>query len=907
MRYLYQFSILNPWTAIVVGWGITLAAAPGMLFLRIRTDGHALVPPDSAEIAADDAIRRDFLLEDPVVVLIRSRDPRGVFNFETLSLVEQLTSELRALPEVRAWNVMSLATEKTDRVRPGTLIFRRFLEPPPETEADLERIRDDVRAIRLYTGTLVSRDETATAIFVGAPAGVDRTQFFERIHAEIEGLGEITDEVHVIGAPIAEALLGSHILEDLGVPESVLGHRTYRDVMSWHWPTDLEDFRLLVDRKIGLVPVALALMAAVFLVSFRRIVEAALPLMEVGACLAFVFGIMGYVGVPVYLTIAVMPIILTAVGVADEIHIFARFRDELTTRADSPRVEALQATMGEMCGPVVKTSLTTAVGFLSFSLSPLPPVQAFGAFTAVGVIFCMMWSLTVIPASLALRARRRLPAPASLPYSPAGPGLRFGWLSSVAIRGRWVVLLGMGALIFAVPNGVRRVRVQDSWIDGFAEGSEFYQATQFFNEQFLGTHMIYVCVASGDPAPISASLTGDALDHHGVVLPPDIVPDPAMLAGWHLYLAGPASPRVDAHLPPDKRRQRTWHAVITSVTAKDGQVRVETSRSRGSPRLALQLEEGERGAVLIRKESFAQPEPLASVDALEQFLAAQEDKAVGGVLGPAAFLATTNFMARGRAEGSRTVPPNGERIEWLWKQYGTVRGPERLSQLVDEHFARVVLPVYLKNANFQDTARLLEDIRAYEETHLRPLGMRLAFAGDTPVSQTLIGAIVTTQVRSLIFSLLGILLITSILGRSWVRGLLCVTPCAVAVLVNLAVMGWTGMPLGVATSMFSGMTLGIGVDFAIHYLERQRRHREVGLPPADAARAAMSDTAPAILIDATAIALGFGVMTLSQVPANARLGSLLVLSIVVCLAVTLLLLPALTSVRIRSTALIPRE
>ena len=56
---------------------------------------------------------------------------------------------------------------------------------------------------------------------------------------------------------------------------------------------------------------------------------------------------------------------------------------------------------------------------------------------------------------------------------------------------------------------------------------------------------------------------------------------------------------------------------------------------------------------------------------------------------------------------------------------------------------------------------------------------------------------------------------------------------------------------------------------------------------------AVTTTGPAVLVDALAVALGFGILTLSQVPANARLGGLVVLSIVGCLAATLLALPAL--------------
>jgi len=67
-----------------------------------------------------------------------------------------------------------------------------------------------------------------------------------------------------------------------------------------------------------------------------------------------------------------------------------------------PHVALVRETMDEMCCPVANTTLTTAIGFASFAFSPLGPVQAFGLFTALGVLFSLGWSLTVIPAMLVL-------------------------------------------------------------------------------------------------------------------------------------------------------------------------------------------------------------------------------------------------------------------------------------------------------------------------------------------------------------------------------------------------------------------------------------------------------------------------------------------------------------------------
>jgi hypothetical protein len=148
-------------------------------------------------------------------------------------------------------------------------------------------------------------------------------------------------------------------------------------------------------------------------------------------------------------------------------------------------------------------------------------------------------------------------------------------------------------------------------------------------------------------------------------------------------------------------------------------------------------------------------------------------------------------------------------------------------------------------------------------------------------------------VRSLVLSLAGILALTAFLGRSLRHGLLCVFPPALAMLLSFAVMGWLDIPLGVATSMFASMTLGVGVDYVVHLLERHRRAREAGLAGEDAAADALAATGPPVTIDTLAVGLSFGVLLLSQVPANARLGGLLAFSLFVCLGALLLVMPAL--------------
>lgn len=759
-RRLAEASIERPVRSLVVLLVVTLLAAPGLLRSTLRTDGHALVPPREPAVLFDDQVREQFELRDPLVVLIETRHPQGIFHPDTLALVRDLSATLARLPEVGERHVTSLATETRDRVYPGTLDFRPFLDPFPEDLWNLEILRGDVAAVDLLEGTLVSADRSATAILVGVPpltgdpaGGADRTALYHRVVAAAEPFDDADHRIAVVGAPAAEALLGAHILEDL----------TF------------------------LVPLAMLVIAVVVGIGCRRPWGVALALGEVGACLVFTFGVMGWLGVPVYLPTAVLPVILTTLGLADEIHLFWHYQKVLDGEPGPPPA-GVRATFDAMTRPIVLTSITTSLAFLSFLASSIVPVQAFGLFAALGILFCLLWSVTVIPASLVILGPERLRRPRG-----RAVGSRLAsW--TAPLLGRPTLTLGLlGLLTLAAALGLPRLVIQDSWIDGFAPGSPFRQATDRFNRLFHGSHILLV----------------------------------------HLELDPP----------------------------KD---EVAEGRGRTGPLLS--------------------PEILTAVEDFEEKI--RRWPGVGGVLGPASHLKTVSYLWLGRNEDRRRIPETPRRVDLALERFDTGRGPHRRREVFHDDLSRGVVTIFLKDANYRDTAHLMEAVRGWHGELLEPRGSTLGFAGDVAVSQAMIPAIVRTQVTSLLLALGGAFLAVWWLTGAWRTGLLAVAPASVAVLWVFGVMGWTATPLGVATSMFCAITLGVGVDHAIHFLESVRRGR--ARPAARPVAAAVAEAGPAIVADAVAIAAGFGLLAISQVPANARLGWLVAGALVSSAILTLL-------------------
>ncbi len=748
---LAKASAARPPIVLALAFVLLAAMAPGLLRLELDTDGRALIPADDPAIATDRAIRQRFGLPDPLLVVLETDHPDGIVNLDTLDRLGRATRAVLALPGIDPEQVLSLATETSPRFYPGSYHFRPLLDPPATTPERLTEVLEDLRDIDVLDGTLVAHDRRAAAIVVGVPAAVagDRVAFYRQVQAAVAPFADGHHRLRVVGAPAAEALLGEHLLADLAF----------------------------------LVPLSILAIAAVLWLACGRLWAVTIGLAKVGAAQVFTFGLIGWCGEPIYLPTAVIPVILTTIGLADEVHLLTAFRHKL---GRLPPALALDSTLGELARPVILTSLTTAIGFLSFATSSLRPVVTFGLFCTAGVLFCLLWALTVTPALMALAGPR-------LPPLVAGP-LRTRLDAALGVLGRRPrrALPAIAAATLLLALGLPRLVIQDSWIASFAPGSELRQATERVDRQFAGTHVL------------RAEVTFD--------LPADQVP------------------------------------VIPAASG---------------PLLSARL-----------------------IEALGRFEAAlAREPGVGGVQGLASQLATTAFLWGERHPESRVLVDDPGWVYLHIRRIGNTRGEARRLELVDQEYRRTVVTLLLEGADFRRTSALIAKLRSLEREILAPLGGRVELGGDVAVSQALISAIVRTQVLSILLAVLGTAVITVWIFRSLTWGLVAVVPTALAVAWTFGLMGWLGVPLGVATSMFCAITLGIGVDYAIHLIERYRALTQEGV--ADPLTAALHRSGPGIAVDALAIALGFGLLVFSQVPTNRSLGLLVAVALVSTCLVTL--------------------
>jgi hypothetical protein len=208
----------------------------------------------------------------------------------------------------------------------------------------------------------------------------------------------------------------------------------------------------------------------------------------------------------------------------------------------------------------------------------------------------------------------------------------------------------------------------------------------------------------------------------------------------------------------------------------------------------------------------------------------------------------------------------------------------------DQHrWARVT--VFIRDADY---SRIDNVLRAAErQTSEQGLGHKIVPFGDGWISYLTVRLLVEGQASSIALALVTDLILITILLGSARMGLIAVLPVAFSLLLVLAALALAGTPLGIANSMFAGIALGIGLDFAIHLTTAYRQRLSQGMPASEALRNTLELTGPAICVSAASITAGFSVLMLSEIAPNVQLGVMICLCLLTCAVTTLLLIPSL--------------
>lgn len=290
-------------------------------------------------------------------------------------------------------------------------------------------------------------------------------------------------------------------------------------------------------------------------------------------------------------------------------------------------------------------------------------------------------------------------------------------------------------------------------------------------------------------------------------------------------------------------------------------------------------------------EGLYQPAVLQRIEALQAFLERQPE--IAGSTSIVDAIKQMHQAVREDDEAFYRIPDDSNLIAQLFLLYSASGNPADFEQQMDSERQTALLRANLKTGSYEISRTLIPRVEAYLAEHFGGQ-LQANLSGRITVDYHWIGGIAASHLNSVLVSFLAVLVMASLLFRSLAGGLLAAMPVALAILVIYAVMGFRGIWLGVGTSMFAAIAIGLSVDFAIHTLDRLRQ--ELSEAGSDDVLAPVSrlfaSTGRALWYNLLAVALGFGVLMTSQVPPLVNFGLLVALSVSVAFVASLILLPA---------------
>jgi predicted RND superfamily exporter protein len=222
---------------------------------------------------------------------------------------------------------------------------------------------------------------------------------------------------------------------------------------------------------------------------------------------------------------------------------------------------------------------------------------------------------------------------------------------------------------------------------------------------------------------------------------------------------------------------------------------------------------------------------------------------------------------------------------------------EFLREAIDDTETRANLIVRMRSSEYVDEREVVERLQTYLAEDFNDEMLQAELDGRVYLDYEWLRLVKVSHIRSVVFSSVCVLLLTGLMFRSPIAGLLCTLPIGVAVLVNYAVMGLWNIPLGVGTSMFASIAIGAGVNFPIHLLDRLRLGLRPGRQePVAVFESTLAFTGRALFFTAFVVACGFLLLMVSEFRTLVRFGLLIGLSTVVSFAASVTLLPAVVAV-----------
>ncbi len=794
---------------------ITVVSISQLPNIVIDTDPENMLAADHPDRLFHQQVKQTFNLNDAIVLGFVPNSP--LFEPSKLSDIHAVTQHLMTLDHVVKHDVLGLSTvDHVTHLSPGEINFERLMKDAPDSLQHAKAIETATLDIPLFIDTIVSKNSDATLLFVPVEDKRYSYAVAESIRAFIATLPS-SSEWYITGLPVAEDQFGTEMFIQMAISAPLAG---------------------------------LMIFAAMWLL-FRHVTLIVAPMLVALATVLTTMAMLISMGFSVHIMSSMIAIFLMPIAVVDGVHVLSEFADRYRVGDDVNDV--LTGVMASLFKPMALTSITSAAGFFSLLLTPIPPVQIFGAFIGLGIILAFLLTILVIPIYIAHLPTSKL---ASLPKhhrSKSRTNRIIASLSDIAINHK-VLSLGLGLVAAGVSIiGLYQIEVNDNPVKWFKPNHEIRIADKRLNDKFGGTYNAYLVLRNTQQNATMSQLT-----------PPS---PPPSLSSWLSQI----DPDIDL--------------VSLLIEIEDYLFLSDSIEEAWLVSFAENVEkEKEKRQVLLK------PQTLAAIEQLQRFLDAHH------IVGKSnSVVDIVKLMNREMTSGQQTdyeLPRSAHAASQLLLQYQSSHRPHDIWHYVTPQYDQGLIWLQLTSGDNNAMSEVKTAVEAYLLANPLPDQLEFSWAGKAYLNVVWQDNMVGGMADSLIGAFIVVLLMMIILFRSVLLGLFAMLPLSISIVGIYGVIGFVGKDYDMPIAVLSALTLGLSIDFAIHFIARAQSHLRSSNNINTTLAYMFTEPARAIVRNATVVAIGFTPLLFAPLVPYVTVGAFLAAIMMISAVVTLLLLPA---------------
>ncbi|WP_206683183.1 efflux RND transporter permease subunit [Neptunicella marina] len=454
MQKLLQQAVTRyTWSVLLLSLCLIALCGFGASKLYFRGDYKIFFGHSNPQLLAFESMQKTFNKNDNIGIVVAPEDG-DVFTAENLTLLWNLTEDAWQIPY--SSRVDSITNFQHTQAEQDDLLVEPLVLEPEELDAEkLQHVKQVALNEPVLLKKLISEagDVAMVNITVQLPDKVDQT-------AEVQEIVSFTRDLvkkYQNQYPTAQFRLIGVVMMNNGFYEE-----SQKDASS-------------------LIPgmfVAIILMLALLL---RSVTATLCTLLIIIVSNVTTLGIAGWAGYYLSTATVNVPIIVMTLAVADCVHIASSMLFDM--QQGSTKADAIKHSLRLNMKPVFITSITTAIGFLTFNFSDVPPLQDLGNLVALGVVFAWIFSITLFPALLMM-----LPIKVK-PQSNQKNGAMEKFAEWV-IKQQKTLLIVMGIVIIGGTALTPLNSVNDIPLEYFDTSLKFRQDNDFMQARLSGMTLI---------------------------------------------------------------------------------------------------------------------------------------------------------------------------------------------------------------------------------------------------------------------------------------------------------------------------------------------------------------------------------------------------------------------------------